>query len=219
MTSAIRLLIAEDERLTRDHLARLLGMEPDIEIIGTAADGEQALGLARTRAPHVLLTDLDMPRLNGIELARILRAEMPALGITVLTIYHDDANVFAAIKAGATGYVLKDAPIDQTVDAVRAVARGEGLLHPSIAARVMAEFQRMASSKPQHDLRLDELTDREVEILKTLASGKRNKEIADELFIAEKTVKNHVSSILLKLQLNSRSEAALLAVRQGLTPQ
>lgn len=216
MPMAIRLLIAEDDRRTRENLVRLLSMEAGLEIVGAAADGEEAIGLARTRAPHVLLTDIDMPRFDGIEATRVLRAEMPQLGIAVLTIYHDDASVFAAIKAGATAYVLKDAPIEEIVAAIRAVSRGEGLLHPSIAARVIAEFARMQSAKPPPDQRLDELSDREIEILKTLASGKRNKEIAESLFIAEKTVKNHVSSILLKLQLNSRSEAALLAVRQGL---
>ena len=217
MSNAIRLLIAEDERLTRENLARLLAMEDDIEIVGTAADGEEAIGLARTRAPHVVLTDIQMPRANGIEVTRTVRQEMPKVGVVVLTIYHDDANVFAAIKAGASAYVLKDGPLEETIAAVRAVARGEGMLHPSIAARVIAEFQRVSAKvAPPQDDRFTELTDREVEILKTLATGKRNKEIADQLFIAEKTVKNHVSSILWKLQVNSRSEAALLAAKQGL---
>jgi DNA-binding NarL/FixJ family response regulator len=216
MSNAIRLLIAEDERLTRENLARLLAMEDDIEIVGTAADGEEAIGLVRTRAPHVVLTDIQMPRCDGIRVTRTIKSEMPNVGVVVLTIYHDDANVFAAIKAGASAYVLKDGPLDETIAAVRAVARGEGLLHPSIAARVIAEFQRVVVDKPAQDERFAELTDRELEILKTLATGKRNKEIADELFIAEKTVKNHVSSILWKLQVNSRSEAALLAAKQGL---
>lgn len=217
MSNAIRLLIAEDERLTRENLARLLAMEPDIEIVGTAADGDEAIGLARTRAPHVVLTDIQMPRADGIEVTRTVKTELPAVGVVVLTIYHDDANVFAAIKAGASAYVLKDGPLDETIAAVRAVARGEGLLHPSIAARVIAEFQRVTlQATPAKDERFTELTERELEILKTLATGKRNKEIADKLFIAEKTVKNHVSSILWKLQVNSRSEAALLAAKQGL---
>jgi len=217
MSNAIRLLIAEDERLTRENLARLLAMESDIEIVGTAADGEEAIGLARTRAPHVVLTDINMPRANGIEVTRTVRSEMPTVGVVILTIYHDDVNVFSAIKAGAAAYVLKDGPLDETIAAVRAVARGEGLLHPSIAARVISEFQRVSAQvAPPKDERFTELTDRELEILKTLATGKRNKEIADELFIAEKTVKNHVSSILWKLQVNSRSEAALLAAKQGL---
>ena len=216
MSRAIRLLIAEDERLTRDSLARLLALEEDIEVVGTAADGEEAIGLTRQRVPHVLLTDIGMPRRSGIEVTQTLKAEFPDLGIVVLTIYHDDANVFAAIKAGATGYVLKDAPLEETLAAVRAVARGEALLHPSIAARVLSEFNTLRAQKRLPDPRFAELTDRELEVLKTLATGKRNRAIAEELFIAEKTVKNHVSSILWKLQVNSRAEAASLATREGL---
>lgn len=216
MTNAIRLLLAEDERLTRENLARLLALEDDIEIVGTAADGEEAIGLARTRAPHVLLTDIQMPRKTGIEVTQTLKPEMPSLGIVVLTIYHDDANVFAAIKAGAMGYVLKDGPLDDTLAAVRAVARGEALLHPSIAARVIAEFNKVRPQTPARSEKFAELSERELEVLKTLASGKRNKQIGDALFISEKTVKNHVSAILWKLQVNSRAEAALLAAREGL---
>jgi DNA-binding NarL/FixJ family response regulator len=209
-------MIAEDERLTRESLARLLALEDDIEIVGLAADGEEAVGLARLRMPTVLLTDIGMPRRTGIEVTQTLKAEMPHLGIVVLTIYHDDANVFAAIKAGATGYVLKDGPLDETLAAVRAVARGEALLHPSIAARVLAEFNRIRPVVPQKSEKFADLSARELEVLRTLATGKRNKEIADTLFIAEKTVKNHVSAILWKLQVNSRAEAALMAAKEGL---
>ena len=216
MSHAIRLLLAEDERLTRENLARLLALEDDIEIVGTAADGEEAIGLARTRGPHVLLTDIQMPRRTGIEVTQTLKQEMPDLGIVVLTIYHDDANVFAAIKAGAMGYVLKDGPLDDTLAAIRAVARGEALLHPSIAARVIAEFNKVRPQTTPRSEKFAELSDRELEVLKTLASGKRNKQIAEVLFISEKTVKNHVSAILWKLQVNSRAEAALLAAKEGL---
>ena len=216
MAHAIRLLLAEDERLTRQNLARLLALEDDIEIVGTAADGEEAVGLARLRAPHVLLTDIQMPRRTGIEVTQILKEEMPNLGIVVLTIYHDDTNVFAAIKAGAMGYVLKDGPLDDTLAAIRAVARGEALLHPSIAARVIAEFNKVRPQPPTKSEKFAELSERELEVLKTLATGKRNKEIAEALFIAEKTVKNHVSAILWKLQVNSRAEAALMAAKEGL---
>ena len=217
MADKIRLLIAEDERLTRENLARLLMLEDDIEVVGTAADGEEAIGLARIRAPHVVLTDIQMPRRTGIEVTQTLKSEMPSLGIVVLTIYHDDANVFAAIKAGATGYVLKDGPLDDTITAIRAVARGEALLHPSIAGRVISEFNRLGARRAAPDTRFAELSEREMEVLKTLATGKRNKQIAEALFISEKTVKNHVSAILWKLQVNSRAEAILLATKVGLT--
>jgi len=212
----IRLLIAEDERLTRESLARLLSLESDIELVGTAADGEEAVGLARLRRPNVLLTDIQMPRRTGIEVTRALKAEMPELGVVVLTIYHDDAHVFDAIKAGALGYVLKDGPLDETVAAVRAVARGEALLNPSIAVRVLGEFNRVRIVKAPPDARFAELTERELDVLKTLAAGKRNREIGELLFISEKTVKNHVSAILWKLQVNSRAEAGLLAAKEGL---
>jgi DNA-binding NarL/FixJ family response regulator len=216
MSDRIRLLIAEDERATRIALTRLLALEPDLEVVGAAADGDEALALVRDRKPHVLLTDIAMPRLTGIEVTQALKAEFPEIKIVVLTIYRDDANVFAALKAGATGYVLKDAPPSETVAAVRAASRGEAILDPTIAHRVISEFNRLWTSKPEPDDRFAALSERELEVLKALASGRRNKEIADELFIAEKTVKNHVSAILWKLQVNTRAEAGLLAARRGL---
>jgi DNA-binding NarL/FixJ family response regulator len=212
----IRVLIAEDERLTREALAQLLALEDDIEIVGQAADGEQALKLARHYTPDVLLTDINMPKMNGIELTQKVKQELPKVGIVVLTIYHDDSNVFQAIKAGALGYVLKDSPLEETVAAIRAIANGDGLLHPSIAARVMSEFNRISMQRTKDTKLFSELTDREVEVLKEVATGKRNREIAEELYISEKTVKNHISSILFKLQVNDRTEAAMMAARGGL---
>lgn len=211
-----RVLIAEDERLTREALAQLLALEDDIEIVGQAQDGEQALKLARHYTPDVLLTDINMPKMNGIELTLKVKQELPLVGIVILTIYHDDSNVFQAIKAGALGYVLKDSPLEETVAAIRAIANGDGLLHPSIAARVMSEFNRISMQRTKDTKLFSELTDREVEVLKEVATGKRNREIADTLFISEKTVKNHISSILFKLQVNDRTEAAMLAARGGL---
>ena len=209
----IRVLIAEDEAMTRELLARLIDLEPDIEVVGQASNGKQAVGLCRKLMPDVLLTDIRMPDMNGIEATKLIKTEMPSTQVVILTIHHDDANVFEAIKAGARGYVLKESPPEQTVAAVRAVARGEALLHPSIANRVIMEFSRL-SEQHEADLRLyTQLTDREREVLKLLALGKRNKEIADELFIAEKTVKNHVSNILWKLECNDRTQAALFAAR------
>jgi DNA-binding NarL/FixJ family response regulator len=209
----IRVLIAEDEAMTRELLARLIDLEPDIEVVGQASNGKQAVGLCRKLMPDVLLTDIRMPDMNGIEATKLVKSEIPSIQVVILTIHHDDSNVFEAIKAGARGYVLKESPPEQTVAAVRAVARGEALLHPSIASRVIMEFSRL-SEQHEADLRLyTQLTDREREVLKFLAQGKRNKEIADELFIAEKTVKNHVSNILWKLECNDRTQAALFASR------
>lgn len=209
----IRVLIAEDETMTRELLARLIGMEEDIEVVGQAPTGKVAVGLCRKLMPDVLLTDIRMPDMNGIEATKLIKSEMPSVQVVVLTIHHDDANVFEAIKAGARGYVLKESPPEQTVAAVRAAARGEALLHPSIANRVISEFNRL-SEQQEADLRLyAQLTDREREVLKLMAQGKRNREIAEELFIAEKTVKNHVSNILWKLECNDRTQAALFAAR------
>jgi DNA-binding NarL/FixJ family response regulator len=209
----IRVLIAEDEAMTRELLARLIALEPDIEVVGQAQNGKVAIGLCRKLMPDVLLTDIRMPDMDGIEATKLIKTEMPSIQVVILTIHHDDANVFEAIKSGARGYVLKESPPEQTVAAIRAVVRGEALLHPSIASRVIGEFNRL-SEQHEADLRLyTQLTDREREVLKLLAHGKRNREIADELFIAEKTVKNHVSNILWKLECNDRTQAALFASR------
>ncbi|MFN3651858.1 MAG: response regulator [Armatimonadota bacterium] len=213
----VRVLIAEDEAMTRELLARLISMEPDIEVVGQAANGKEAVALCRKLLPDVVLTDIKMPEMNGLDATKLIKTEMPSVQVVILTIHHEDTNVFEAIKAGARGYVLKESPPEQTVAAIRAVARGEALLHPSIASRVIAEFSRL-SDQHEEDLRLyTQLTDREREVLKLLAQGKRNREIADELFIAEKTVKNHVSNILWKLECNDRTQAALFAARVKLS--
>jgi DNA-binding NarL/FixJ family response regulator len=209
----IRVVIAEDETMTRELLGRLISLESDIEVLGQAPNGKVAVGLCRKTMPDVLLTDIRMPEMDGIQATKLIKTEMPSIQVVILTIHHDDANVFEAIKAGARGYVLKESPPEQTVAAIRAVARGEALLHPGIANRVIAEFNRLTE---QHDADLKlyaQLTDREREVLKSLAQGKRNREIAEELFIAEKTVKNHVSNILWKLECNDRTQAALFAAR------
>jgi DNA-binding NarL/FixJ family response regulator len=212
----IRVLIAEDETVTRELLARLIDLEPDIEVVGQAPNGRVAVGLCRKTMPDVLLTDIRMPEMDGIQAIKMIKTEMPSVQVVVLTIHHDDANVFEAIKSGARGYVLKESPPEETVQAIRAAARGEALLHSSIASRVIAEFNRL-SEQQEVDLRLyTQLTDREREVLKLLAQGKRNREIAEGLFIAEKTVKNHVSNILWKLECNDRTQAALFASRMKL---
>ena len=212
----MKLVIAEDETLTRESLARLLAMEEDIEVVGKAADGIRALGVVRAQKPDVLLTDIGMPEMNGIQLTEALRREMPQVAVVILTIYNDDDRVFAAIKAGARGYVLKDSPPEETLAAIRAAARGEALLDPSLVSRVLSEFSRLSTQKAADNAVFAELTDREREVLTEIGKGRRNREIADALFISEKTVKNHISNIFGKLEVNSRAEAALLAARQGL---
>ena len=216
MSEKIRLVIAEDQTMTRETMARILGMEDDIEVVGTAGDGQRALAVCKSQRPTVLLTDIGMPLMNGIELTENVREEIPEVGVVILTIYGDDDKVFAAIKAGAKGYVLKDSPPETAIDAVRAVARGEWLLNQQLAGRVFSEFSRIATRTEADNEAFRELTDREREVLAQIGKGKRNKEIADTLFITEKTVKNHISHIFEKLEINSRAEAALLAARRGL---
>lgn len=212
----LTVVLAEDDLATREALAQLLSLEPDIEVVGKANNGQAALQLLIERRPQILLADIDMPVMNGIELTRRAKLRFPEIPVCILTIYHDDANVFEAIKAGATGYLLKDGPIEETAAALRDLAAGGSHLHPGIATRVLAEFNRIARRRAA-DLQLfSDLTSREIEVLKELATGKRNRDIAESLFISEKTVKNHISSILLKLHVNDRTEAAMIAARGGL---
>jgi DNA-binding NarL/FixJ family response regulator len=212
----LKLLIAEDEPVARQAMARLFDLETDIKVVGEAENGEVAIDLARRLMPDVVLMDIRMPKLDGIKATLRIKKEMPNTAIVILTIYDDDATVFDAIKAGAMGYILKDSPIEDALQAVRAAHRGESMMHPGVAARVMREFARLHKDRAADMAVFADLTDREREVLKLLASGKRNREIAEELFISEKTVKNHISNILFKLQANDRTEAALYAAKHGL---
>jgi len=197
-------------------MARLFDLEDDIKIVGEAENGERAIEFARQHLPDVVLMDIRMPKLDGIKATQVIKQEMPSVAIVILTIYDDDASVFTAIKAGAIGYILKDSPIEEALRAVRAAHRGEGIMHPAVAARVMTEFARLHKERSADMEMFADLTDREREVLKEVASGKSNKEIAETLFISEKTTKNHISNILFKLQANDRTEAALYAAKHGL---
>lgn len=212
----IRLLIAEDEMRMRQTLIRLFAAEPDVELVGDTDNGESALEMARFRRPDVLLSDIGMPRRDGISLTQAIRDEKLPVAVVILTIYDDDNRVFSAIKAGARGYVLKDGTPDEIVAAVRAAARGEALLDHSLVARVMEEFARVSTRKIVDNTVFADLTDREREVLTEVGKGKRNRDIGEALFISEKTVKNHLSNIFDKLEINTRAEAALIAARQGL---
>jgi DNA-binding NarL/FixJ family response regulator len=212
----VRTLLAEDDPRLQQAFEELAHHEPSLDLLGVAGDGEHAVQLALQFEPQVVLMDIQMPRLNGIEATRRIKRAVPHVQVVIWTVFGDDQHVFEAIKAGAVGYLLKDSPADELVAGIHAAARGESLLHPAVATRVIQEFQRIrAAAEDAPDL-ICELTARETEILRLMAEGKRNREIADALFLSEKTVKNYISSILFKLQVNSRTEAALLAVKRGL---
>jgi DNA-binding NarL/FixJ family response regulator len=212
----IRTLLAEDDTRLQQAFEELAYHEPSIDLLGIASDGERAVQMALQFEPQAVLMDIQMPRLNGIEATRRIKRALPHVQVVIWTVFGDDQHVLEAIKAGAIGYLLKDSPTAEIVEGIHAAARGESLLHPAVARRVIQEFQRMRAAAENAPELICELTARETEVLRLIADGKRNREIADALFLSEKTVKNYISNILYKLQVNSRTEAALLAVKRGL---
>ncbi len=212
MTAPIRVLIADDHAIVRKGLRALLTTEPDIEVAGEAANGRAAVREAARLRPDVILMDLVMPEMDGIEAIRQITARQPGARILVLTSFAADEKVFPAIKAGALGYLLKDSGPEELVHALHQVHRGESSLHPTIARRLLQELGRPAERPPTPD----PLTEREVAVLRLVARGHSNREIADDLAISEATVRTHVSNILGKLHLASRTQAALYALREGL---
>ncbi|MFC2030992.1 response regulator [Chloroflexota bacterium] len=222
--SAIRVLLVDDQPIVRQGLATILNYETGIEVVGEAGDGQEAIALAQDLAPHVVLMDLKMPRLGGIPATRQICAKQPHIHVIILTTYDADELVFAGIKAGARGYLLKDATAETLTEAIRGVMRGESLLDPTVARKVLGEFQRLAgqpaslpaSVKAQNGLVIEPLTPREEEVLDLLAEGLSNKEIGARLHLTEGTVKNYVSAIISKLQANDRTHAVVTAIRRGL---
>jgi NarL family two-component system response regulator LiaR len=212
MTSPIRVLIADDHAILRKGIRALLSTEPDIEVVGEAGDGTEALDQAETLKPDVILMDLVMPKMDGIEATRQVTASQQDVRVLVLTSFAADDKVFPAIKAGALGYILKDTGPDDLVRAIRQVHRGEPTLEPEIARKVLFELAQPPKQPPTRD----PLTGRELEVLRFLAQGKSNREIADELVLAELTVRTHVSNILGKLHVANRTQAALYALKEGL---
>jgi len=207
----IRLLIVDDHKVVRQGLRFLLQHESDIDIVGEAADGEQAIALVRQHVPAVVLLDLLMPKMDGLTALRTIKEISPSTQVIILTSHQGDDELFDAIKAGALSYVMKTAGVDVVVESVRAAARGESLLDPSVAAKVLEEMRR------GHDRdEVDPLSRREVEVLSALARGRSNKEIAKELSIGEETVKTHVSNILSKLHLADRTQAAIYGLQKRL---
>ena len=208
----IRVFLCDDHAIVRQGIRALLTTEPDLEVVGEAADGAEALAALEAAAPDVILMDLAMPRMDGIEAIGRIKAAWPEARILVLTSFASDDKVFPAIKAGALGYLLKDSGPEALVQAIRQVHHGESSLHPAIARKLLAELSRPAAEAAMPD----PLTAREIEVLRLIARGLSNQQIADQLTISEATVRTHVSNILGKLQLASRTQAALYALREGL---
>ena len=215
----IRVLIVDDHALFRRGLQMVLAEEADIEVVGEASDGAEAVEKAGQALPDVVLMDIRMPRSSGIEACRAMKELSPSAKIVMLTISDEEEDLFEAIRAGASGYLLKDIPYDEVADVVRAVHGGQSLINPSMAAKLLAEFAAMASrdgTAPAEQVLAPRLTEREIQVLKLVARGMNNRDIAKELFISENTVKNHVRNILEKLQIHSRMEAVMIAVRENL---
>jgi len=213
----IRILLVDDQPLFREGLRTLLSVHPDFEVVGEAANGLEAIRLVRLHLPSVVLMDLQMPVLDGVAATRRLHEEQPDCRVIVLTTFDDDEMVFDGLRAGAVGYLLKDAPSEKLAEAIRVAARGETFLQPSVAAKVVAEFARLTKKAVVPPVSLvDPLSERELEILRLIAQGASNREIAGTLFLAEGTVKNHVTNILGKLEVRDRTQAALKAKESSL---
>jgi DNA-binding NarL/FixJ family response regulator len=217
MIVPIRVLIVDDQELFREGLHILLSVQPGLQIVGEARNGEEALNMAVALKPDVILMDLRMPILDGVAATRRLQSTRPESKVIVLTTFDDDEDVFEGLRAGAVGYLLKDVPSEKLVEAIQAVARGESFLQPSIVGKVVAEFARLSSSPSSSAQPLiDPLSERELEIVHLLSQGASNKEIAECLVITVGTVKNHVTNILGKLGVRDRTQAALKAKELGI---
>ncbi len=217
MSTPIRVLIVDDQALFREGLHTLLSVQTDLQVVGEARNGEEALRLAAAHEPDIILMDLHMPILDGVAATRRLQSSQPAIKVIVLTTFDDDEDVFEGLRAGAVGYLLKDVPSEKLFEAIRGVARGESFLEPSIVNKIVAEFARLSPQRPSSSQPLIEpLSERELEILRLLGQGASNKEIADHLVITVGTVKNHLTNIMAKLSVRDRTQAALRAKELGI---
>lgn len=212
----IRLLLCDDHAMFRQGLRSILETEDDLRIIGEAATGREAVRHALSTKPDVVLMDIQMPELDGVAATKAILAEAPDIHVIVLTMYRQDRYVFEAIKAGARGYLLKDAGAGDLIDSIRRVAAGETLLNAEMAASILDEFRKTEALPVHPEHRISELTQREEDILRHLAQGASNQEIAERLDVSEKTVRNRMSEIFAKLRLNNRTQAALYALREGI---
>jgi NarL family two-component system response regulator LiaR len=212
MTELITVLVVDDHKVVRQGVRAFMDTQPDLTVVGEAGAGEEAVALAAEHAPDVVIVDLVMPGMDGVEVTRQVKQVSPRTQVIVLTSYHQDEHIFPAIRAGALSYLLKDVGPAELADAVRKAANGEAVLHPRVAARVVQELHGARHDSPNP---FTELSDRELEVLRLIADGLNNADIAETLVISEKTVKSHVSNILNKLHLADRTQAAVYAWREG----
>ncbi|HEU4772547.1 MAG TPA: response regulator transcription factor, partial [Candidatus Udaeobacter sp.] len=197
----IKVLIVDDHRVVREGLSAILKSKDNIQVLGEAQDGQEAVEKARSLLPDVILMDVSMPKMTGVEATRIIKREFPHIGIIALTMYEEQQYIFDLVRGGATGYLLKDSDSDQIVKAIQSVYRGDSLIHPAVASKILAEFSLMTQKKGKKSSWVEhDLTEREITVLRLVADGKTNKEIANNLDLSEKTVKNHVRNIFHKLQ-------------------
>lgn len=212
----LRILLVDDHDLFRKGIGRLIDSQPDLEVVGEAQDGKEGLEQARALDPDVILMDIEMRQWNGVEATRRIKLERPAINVVMLTVSDEDENLFAAIRAGASGYLLKSVKPEELFRRLRGVLRGEAAISPVMAAKILQEFARLDQSTPT-PRSIEGLSPRETEVLGLVAKGLTNREIGEQLHIAENTVKNHLRNILDKLHLSNRAQAAAFAVRHGLT--
>ncbi len=211
---AIRVLLADDHAIFREGLCAILDRQKDIVVVGEARDGVEAVKKVAEVTPDIVLMDINMPVMDGVRASRLITAQDQRVGIIILTMYREDEYVFEAIKAGARGYVVKDARAREVLKAIRAVHRGEALIDPAVATKLLEEFRRLAEGRSRKEL--FDLNEQETEILRLVAQGASNKEIAAALFLSEQTIKNKLSIVFQKLHVNNRAEAVTFAIREGL---
>ncbi|PEX94276.1 response regulator [Bacillus cereus] len=213
----IRIMIVDDQSLIRDGLAMLLNLRPELEVVGTATDGDEVIQKVKELHPEIILMDIRMPRMNGVEGTRLVREQFPHIKVLMLTTFNDSELIFEALEQGASGYLLKDMETDAIAQAILTVYSGGAVLPQDITAQIVKELKKTKVVEYTPPKQLEQLTEREIDVLGEIGLGLNNKEIAEKLFITEGTVKNHVSNLISKLELRDRTQAAIYAVRYGVT--
>ncbi len=215
MQDRIRVVIVDDHPLVREGLRKVLALDEEIEVIDEAGDGQGAINVARSLKPDIVLMDINMPGTNGIEATRVIKREMPSVGVIALTIHEEEEYILELVRAGVSGYVLKDIPPSRLIETIKTVAKGDSVIDPSITNKVLGEINRLSRHRRGKE-EWEKITEREMDVLKLMSQGCSNKEIARSLSISEKTVKNHITNIFRKLQVDDRTQAVLFAIKHRL---